>query len=325
MSGQAGSALRWGILSTARINEEVLPAFRTSDAAELVGVASRDTARAREYAERHGIPTSYGSYEALLEDASIDCVYLPLPNALHYKWTRAALEAGKHVLCEKPLTPTAEEARSLFELASERGLRLMEAFMYRHHPKTKRLREIVQSGVLGDVEVIRSWFHFKTDEPASDIRYDPSLAGGSLRDVGCYCISLATYLHNRAPDRVEGTARWSSSGVDEAFAATMSFGEQSVAVFDCGMFSPLDVGVKVLGTNGNATVRSPWYAHMAPLEIELHIDGETSTISTPGANAYQLEIDNFCDAISGRGTPEIQPDETLRNLEVMERLERTVR
>jgi len=197
--------------------------------------------------------------------------------------------------------------------------------MYRHHPKTKRLREIVQSGVLGDVEVIRSWFHFKTDEPASDIRYDPSLAGGSLRDVGCYCISLATYLHNRAPDRVEGTARWSSSGVDEAFAATMSFGEQSVAVFDCGMFSPLDVGVKVLGTNGNATVRSPWYAHMAPLEIELHIDGQTSTISTPGANAYQLEIDNFCDAITGRGAPEIQPDETLRNLEVMERLERTVR
>jgi len=324
MSHRADTPLRWGILSTARINEEVLPAFRASDAAELVSVASRDAARAGEYAERHGIPMSHGSYEALLEDASIDCVYVPLPNALHYEWTRAALEAGKHVLCEKPLTPTVGEAQSLFELASDRGLQLMEAFMYRHHPKTKRLREIFQSGVLGEVEVIRSWFHFKTADPATDIRYDPNLAGGCLRDVGCYCISLATYLHGRAPDRVEGTARWSTSGVAEAFAATMSFGERSVAVFDCGMFSPLDVGVKVLGTNGNATIKSPWYAHVSPLEIELSVDGETSTVSTPGPSAYELEIENFCDAVTGRGASEIQPEETLRNLDVMERLERTV-
>jgi predicted dehydrogenase len=316
-------ALRWGILSTASINAEVLPAFAASDKAELVAVASRDPERAAGYAREHGIPESHGSYEALLEDGSIDCVYIPLPNALHGEWTRAALEAGRHVLCEKPLTPTADEARGLFELASERGLQLMEAFMYRHHPKTRRLRELVQGGALGEVEVVRSWFHFKTEDRAADIRYDADLAGGSLRDVGCYCISLSTYLYDRAPERVEGSARWADSGVDEAFAATMSFGDGSVAVFDCGMFSPLDVGVHVLGTDGHAIVPMPWYAHVEPLEIELLADGERSTVSTPGGNAYQLEIENFCDAVAGRAEAEIGPEETLRNLDVMERLARS--
>jgi predicted dehydrogenase len=195
--------------------------------------------------------------------------------------------------------------------------------MYRHHPKTKRLRELVSEGMLGEIEVIRSWFHFKTEDRASDIRYDPELAGGALRDVGSYCVSLSTYLYDRAPERVEGSARWSESGVDEAFAATMAFGDESVAVFDCGMYSPLDVGVNVLGTDGHAVVRMPWYAHVEPLEIELVAGGERSTVSTPGGNAYQLEIENFCDTVAGGAEPEIQPGETLRNLDVLERLARS--
>jgi predicted dehydrogenase len=317
--------LRWGILSTARITAELLPAFAASDSAELVTVASRQPNRARSFAERHGVPQSHESYDDLLADDAIDCVYIPLPNALHAEWARAALDAGKHVLCEKPLTPTADEARGLFELAAARGLRLMEAFMYRHHPKTKRLREIVQSGVLGEVEVVRSWFHFKTEDRATDIRYDPSLAGGSLRDVGSYCVSLSTYLFGRAPEAADGAARRAASGVDEAFGASLDFGGGSIAVFDCSMYSPLDVGAKVVGTEGHATVRSPWYAHMPPLEIELLVGDDATTESTSGGNAYRLEIENFCAAVRGEAEPEISSDETVRNLEVMERLERSAR
>ena len=245
----------WGILSTAAILEEMLPAFEQSEVAELRAIASRDLSRAEAHAAEHGIPVSHGSYEALLADDSIECVYIALPNSLHGEWTRAAIEAGKHVLCEKPLTPTAEEARSLFELAEERGVVLMEAFMYRHHPKTRRLRELCESGEIGVPRVVRMKFHFKTAEPETDIRYDPELAGGALRDVGCYCVSMASYLAGAAPDTLTATARMSESGIDEQFSATLGFDNELLAVFDCGMYSPVDVGVEVLGTDGRAIGR----------------------------------------------------------------------
>ena len=143
-------------------------------------------------------------------------------------------------------------------------------------------------------------FHFKTAEPDTDIRYDPELAGGALRDVGCYCVSMASYLAGAAPDTVAATARMSESGIDEQFSATLGFGNELLAVFDCGMYSPLDVGVEVLGTDGRAAIVSmPWYAHLEPLSIELERDGETTEVPTPGPNAYRLEIDNVCAAARG--------------------------
>jgi predicted dehydrogenase len=321
MSARSGAEpLRWGVISTAAILADLLPGFAASEIADLRAIASRDPQRAREYAERNGIPTAHGSYEELLADEEIECVYIPLPNSLHGEWARAAIEAGKHVLCEKPLTPTAEEADSLFELAEERGVVLMEAFMYRHHPKTKKLREIVSGGEIGEPRVIRSWFHFKTAVPESDIRYDPELAGGALRDVGCYCLGMSSYLAGSAPTSLAATARMSDSGIDEQFSASLGFGNDLLAVFDCGMFSPLDFGVEVLGTEGKATVANPWYAHLEPLSIELERDGETTTIPTPGPNAYQLEIENVCAAARGEAEPEITAEETVRNLTTIERL-----
>jgi predicted dehydrogenase len=310
----------WGIVSTAAILEEMLPAFAESQAADLRAIASRDQARADAFAAEHGIPTAYGSYQALLADEGIECVYIALPNSLHGEWARAAIEAGKHVLCEKPLTPTAEEARSLFEFAEERGVVLMEAFMFRHHPKTMKLREILERGEIGEPRVVRMKFHFKTAEPATDIRYDPELAGGALRDVGCYCVSMASYLAGSAPDTVAATARMSDSGIDEQFSATLAFGNDLLAVLDCGMYSPVDVGVEVLGTEGRATVAMPWYAHLEPLSIELEREGETIRIPTPGPNAYRLEIDNVSVAARGEGTAEISAEETVRNLTTIERL-----
>ena len=296
--------LRWGILSTARIIEELLPGFAAAPDAELLAVASRDGARAERFAAEAGIERSYGSYSELLADPEIDCVYVPLPNGMHAEWARAALAAGKHVLCEKPLTPSAEEAASLFDQAEGAGLVLMEAFMFRHHPKTRVLREIAASGRIGEPRVLRSKFHFTVEDPASDIRYDAGLAGGALRDVGCYCVSLSNFLAGAAPEQIGASARIADSGVDEVFTATMSYANGMLAVFDCGMVSPLDVGAELLGTEGRAVLEMPWYAHLEPLSVTVYdAEGNASVEAAPGGNAYQLEIENFCAAVRGMGAP----------------------
>jgi predicted dehydrogenase len=320
MTEPGRTALRWGVLSTARILDELRPAFSASLEAELAAVASRDAGRASRYAAEHGIPTAYGSYEELLVDDSLDCVYVPLPNALHAEWTRAALEAGKHVLCEKPMTPTAGEAAELFELAAARGLVLMEAFMYRHHPKTRLLREVVDDGRIGTPLLARMKFHFECEDPASDIRFRADLAGGALRDVGCYCVSLANYLAGEEPVQVGASARFAGSGVDELLACTLRFESGLIVAFDCGMTSPLEVGVEVVGTAGRAEVEMPWYAHLEPASVRVVTAAGSEELAAPGANAYQLEIDNFCAAVRGDEEPAISRDETLRNLETLERL-----
>jgi predicted dehydrogenase len=320
MTFSTGQPLRWGVLSTARILDELLPGFAASPHAELAAIASRDAERAARYAAAKAIPTAYGSYEALLADDSIDCVYVPLPNALHREWAAAALEAGKHVLCEKPLTPSAEEAAELFDLARERGLVLMEAFMYRHHPKTRLLRGVVRDGRIGAPLLVRMKFHFEVEEPATDIRYRPEMAGGALRDVGCYCVSMASFLADSAPVQVGGSARQADSGVDETFVGTMLFEDGMLATFDCGMASPLEVGVEVVGSDGKAVVEMPWYAHLEPHSIRVLGDGAAEELAASGDNAYRLELENFCAAVRGEGQPAIPAAETVRNLETIERL-----
>ena len=312
--------LRWGVVSTARINDNVIPGLRAASRSELVAVASRDPERARDYAAAKGIERAYGSYEALFGDDDIDCVYISVPNSEHARVTVAALAAGKHVLCEKPLARTREEGASLFRCASENECHLMEAFMYRHHDKARRLRELVQSGDLGQIQVIRSRFHFRVDDPASDIRYSPALAGGALRDVGCYCTSLATYLLGEAPVAIHGAGRIASSGVEEAFGGLLSFSGGAIYVFDCGTQSDLDIGVSVLGTRGRAELATPWYPHLAPAEIEVWRDGERTVIETSTDDPYRLEIENFCAVVDGRQPPEVSAEETLRNLGLLDEL-----
>jgi predicted dehydrogenase len=312
--------LKWGILSTARINDEVIPQLRQSAEAELVAVASRDPSRARSYASEKGIPTAYGSYEELLSDEEIDCVYVSVPNQAHAAVSALALRAGKHVLCEKPLAVSASEAAWMFDLARSCDRLLMEAFMYRHHDKTKRLIELARDGTLGEITVARAWFHFQAADPSTDIRFRPELAGGSLRDVGCYCTSMLMLLLDDEPARLHGLGRLSASGVDEAFAGVMRFASGTLGVFDCSMVSPLDVGVTVLGTQGHAEVRMPWYAHLEPHSIHITTADGPDEISTSPDNAYRLEIENFCAAVRGGAERTMSPAETLRNLAVIDRL-----
>jgi D-xylose 1-dehydrogenase (NADP+, D-xylono-1,5-lactone-forming) len=312
--------VRWGVLSTAAINELVLPGFARSGRADLQAVASRTSERAESYARENGIPCAHGSYEELLADPQVDCLYISLPNALHGEWTKRALEAGKHVLCEKPLTPSAQEAASLFALAEERGLVLMEAFMYRHHPQTLRAEELVREGAVGTPEIVRSWFHFTVEDPGSDIRYSDELAGGALRDVGCYCISFANHLLGGEPHDVAAVAHLSESGVDEWFAGSMLYTGGAVATFDCGMQAPLDIGLTVLGSEGSLHIPTPWYPHQPPMKLVLTRDGEIEDVPAEGEDSYFLEIENLTAAAAGDSEPRVRPAETLRNLETIERL-----
>jgi predicted dehydrogenase len=313
--------LRWGIVSTARINEQVLPAFSASPNAALEAVASRDAGKAQKYAEKHQIPRWYGSYEALFDDSSIDCVYISTPNATHAQWTEKALKSGKHVLCEKPLTPTAQEAKRLFDLAADNSMLLMEAFMYRHHPQTARAKDALIGGDIGDLQVIRMSFNFKTEDPATDVRYRPDLAGGALLDVGSYCVSFSNFVMDSTPDEVGGLARMRSSGVEEGFVGHMRYGDL-LAAFDCSLFTPLDIGITAVGSEGRLTVPTPWYPHLPPQQIIVERGEERRVVDCAGSNAYELEVANFSSAVAGTAEPLISGHETLRNLETLERLAR---
>ncbi|HEX4009298.1 MAG TPA: Gfo/Idh/MocA family oxidoreductase [Solirubrobacteraceae bacterium] len=318
----SGTPLNWGVVSTARINDNVLPEIRASDRANLLAVASRAPQRASDYAERAGIPRSYGSYDELFADPDVDCVYISLPNRLHAPVAARALRAGKHVLCEKPLAVSADEGERLFEVAARSERVLMEAFMYRHHDKTLRLAELIAAGRLGDIETIRSWFHFRAEDPGSDIRFRADLAGGALRDIGCYCTSATLFLIGAAPIGVAAVARLSDGGVDASFAGALRFPSGATAVFDCNMRAPVGLGLMVVGSAATARVQTPWYPHLAPAVIEVRGPDGAQDIVVSADNPYRLEIEHFCDVVAGAATPRIAGPETHRNLAVMDDLAR---
>jgi D-xylose 1-dehydrogenase (NADP+, D-xylono-1,5-lactone-forming) len=312
--------VRWGIISTARINQDMLPAFEASKTSVVSAVASRDASRAKRYAELNGIPAAFGSYQELLDAPDIDAVYISLPNGLHREWVERSLLAGKHVLCEKPMTVIAREAEALFELADSRQLLLAEAFMYRHHPQTLKLQELVQSGAIGALQAIRSAFCFRVGDSSADVRYRPELAGGALRDVGCYCVSLAGFLTDSEPEQVAGFAHWATSGVDERFYGSLYFKGGIVAQFDCSLTSPAFQYASIAGSDGELYVATPWYPHAPPMSILLRNGETTEEVLTPGPNSYLLEIDDFTSAALSGSRLRISPSETIRNLCTIERL-----
>jgi len=213
--------VKWGIMSTAHINELFLAGVRDSKEVEVVAVASRSRGAAERFAGEHGIERALASYEALLADSEVEVVYIPLPNSMHIEWSLRALEAGKHVLCEKPLSRHASEVRRAFDVAEREGRLLMEAFMYRHHPQTERLVQLVREGAVGSVQMIRAAFSFRAGD-RSDIRLTAGLDGGALMDVGCYCVSGARLIAGE-PERVAAEQTLGGDGVDVTFTATMRF------------------------------------------------------------------------------------------------------
>ena len=287
--------MRLGIVSTADINRKVIPGAHASKKVELVAVASRDQARADEYAKTWEIERAYGSYEALLEDSEVDAVYISLPNTMHREWSIRSLEAGKHVICEKPFSKRPEDVEAAFDAAERTGLHLTEAFMYRHNPQTAKLVELVRDGAVGDVRVIRTAFSYALYD-AENIRLRTDVEGGSLMDVGCYCVSGSRLLAGE-PEAVSGQAFIGPSGTDWVFTGAMRFAGDVHAIFDCGTCLPNRDELEVIGTEGSLFLDDPWHAN-TPV-IELRLDGGTERVELEPTDSYRLELENLADAIAG--------------------------
>ena len=293
-------ALRLGLLSTANINRAIVAAARDSDAVDVVAVASRDASRAEAYAREHGIDRAHGTYEALLDDPDVDAVYVSLPNSLHVPWSIRALEAGKHVLCEKPLARAAAEAERAFDAADRAGRVLAEAFMYRHHPQTRIVAELVEEGAIGELRAIRAAFSFPLADSAN-VRLRPDLDGGALMDVGCYCVS-GTRLLAGEPEHVSGEQVRGVSGVDITFAGTLRFQRDVVAMFHASMALPLRQELEALGSEGTLLVQAPWRVDLGG-DVLLRRGDDVERVEVPQANAYALELEDLAAAVAGERGP----------------------
>jgi len=295
-------SVAWGLLSTARINRLLLQAAKASDRADVVAVASRSSLRAEAYARAHGLERAYGSYDALLEDDAVDAVYVSLPNSLHVEWTLRALEAGKHVLCEKPLSRDPDAVERLFDYAEKRGLVVSEGFMWRHHPQTAKLLELAATDVIGRLRLVRAAFSFDVAvHGAGDVRLDDELEGGALMDVGAYCVNAVRLLAGE-PERVEALQALGANGVDVCFAATLALPNEVVAHFDAGFVMPRRAALEVVGEEGMLLVAEPWQPRVPEIRVgrPTRDDAvEWQQIAVQPADSYLLELDNVSAAISG--------------------------
>jgi D-xylose 1-dehydrogenase (NADP+, D-xylono-1,5-lactone-forming) len=272
----------------------VLEPARITDKAEVIAVASRDSARAKRYATEQGVERAYGSYDELLADPDVEAVYNSLPNSFHVDWSIRALEAGKHVLVEKPLGRRPQEVEQAYEIAAKNGLLLMEAFMYRHHPQTHRLQQVVRSDAIGELRQVRAVFSFMLDDP-TDVRLRPELDGGSLMDLGCYCVGISRLLAGE-PELVFGRQRLGPTGVDLGFTGVLQFPGDVLGEFHCAFDLPAESGVEAIGSNGRVVAREPFRC-LGDIEV----NGER--IEVDGVDRYLLQLENLSEAIRGQAEP----------------------
>ena len=285
----------WGVLGAARINQSVLEGAALAEGASVVAIAARERDRAQAQADTFRIATVYGTYEELLGDPEIEAVYIPLPNALHVEWSVRALEAGKHVLCEKPLARTEAEARRAFAAARTADRLLMEAFMWRHTPQTRKLSELLADGAVGRLRMVRATFGFRLERDG-DVRLSRELEGGALMDVGCYCVS-AVRLVAGEPVHVRAEQVRGGDGVDVRLAATMRFADDVLGVIDCALDAPIGHRLTVVGEAGELVLEDPFHGRNPGIRR----NGEL--IEVPYANPYALEFENFSAAVRGEAEP----------------------
>ena len=318
--------LRWGVLSTAGIGRLVIEAARAADHAEFVAVASRDADRARAFAGELGLEAGFGSYEELLASSQVDAVYVPLPVAMHTEWTVKALEAGKHVLCEKPL---ATSAARCFDAAETAGRRCVEGLMYRHHPQTILARKLVAGGAIGRLAHVRA--ALSVSVPPDDIRRSPELGGGALGDLGCYCAS-AIRLFAGEPERVWATqARDGEGGVDLRLAATLRLPADVLAQFDVALDLTRRDELELVGTEGRLTVPDPWLCRATNLELSrdgqverIPVDPEGALAPTdPDHDVYRIELDTVSAALAAGGAPPFGRSDAIAQATVLEALHRS--
>jgi predicted dehydrogenase len=322
------TAVRWGVLGTALIaRTHVLTAIAGADLCELRAVASRDGERARTTAAGWDIPLTYDTYDGLLADPTIDAVYLPLPNHLHTRWIMAAADAGKHILCEKPLTLNATEAAAVAEYCRERGVLLMEAFMYRFHPAWVEARRLIEAGTIGRVTDVAIWFAFRARR-ADDYRRVRDQGGGALLDVGCYAVNAIRMLIGDDPAGVHAAARLEpGSGVDMTFTAVLDYGDAHGS-FTCSMEQEPDHRLLIHGTGGWVSIADPFNCP-ADRETTLTIatDGHAHpdesavrTVTLPAADQYGLQATAFARAVLDHAPSPLPPEDSIANMALIDRL-----
>jgi len=309
-------AVRWGVLSTARINQKVLAGARLASNVDVVAVGSRDRARGEAFAAEHGIARVHGSYEDLLADDEVEAVYVPLPNSLHVPWSIKALEAGKHVLCEKPLTRRAADAEAAFDAAERAGRLLMEGFMWRYHPQTEALARLARE--IAPLRLVRAAFGFSLPPDPANVRWQSALEGGALMDVGCYCVSALRLLGGE-PEEVSAEAVEGGDGVDARLAAVLRLPGGVLGTFDCGFdVAPRGV-IEVVGEGGTLVAEDPWHGRSPRLTR----DG--AEVPVEAADPYALEVEDFSAAIREGRPPRLGREDAVGQARALEALHESAR
>lgn len=291
----AAKPLNWGILGCARISRRgLIPGIQGSNSGQLLAIASRNVETARAWGGEFSIPKAYGSYEDLIADPEIDAIYNPLPNELHRPWTDAAVKAGKHVLCEKPLALDAAEAEAMARHAQAHGRILMEAFMWRHQPRTLGVQSLVAQGAIGPLRLVRSSFSFPID--LTDWRLDPARGAGALWDVGCYGVSTARLFAGAEPERIRALAHFSDRGVDLSLTTTLQFPDGVLAAIDCSFEQPFRCVYELVGERGTIVVPDAYLPPERPTALLTTADG-TQELSFDGRNQYACMVDAFAASV----------------------------
>jgi xylose dehydrogenase (NAD/NADP) len=313
--------VRWGILGCARVaRRRVMPAVQQVEGATLTAVASRELSKAQQFAEQFDVPAAYGSYEVLLHDPDVEVIYIPLPNHLHAEWSIQALRAGKHVLCEKPLTMDAAEARQIQAVRDEMGLYCLEAFAYRFNPVVDKAFEIARSGALGELRYIHTAMSFVMGKPdPNNVRIKPEMGGGALYDVGCYAINAQRMMAGREPLTAWATMQWSEQyGVDIAGTATLDFGDELWGTVHWSYDAAYGAPLVAVGTKARLTAPHGWRPPPGEPALWLDVGDETTAIHVERIDDYVGEVQDLSLAIRGEQAPRYawEPlDATMRVLD----------
>jgi xylose dehydrogenase (NAD/NADP) len=320
------TTLRWGILGPGRIAPRMVRAVGANARSRLVAVASRDEARAATFAAAYGIPRAFESYQALLDSPDVDVVYIALPNHVHADWSVRALEAGKHVLCEKPLALTVAEVDAIARAAARTGRIAVEAFMYLHHPQIRDAVDRVRRGDLGPLQVVVGAFSFLLTYPG-DPRIDPAMGGGSLWDVGCYPVSFARRVVGEEPTSIHAFARLDERGVDRTFAGQLQFPSGVVAQFDCGFAAPDRQRLELVGSGATLTLEAPFLtAPDGPPPGLTRVDAAgVEHIAIPAVDQYALEVDDLVSAILDGTQPHVDLEFSRGTIATLVALDRAAR
>ena len=336
----ADKRARWGLLSTARINRRLIPCLKRSERNELIGVASRSRDTADRYAQEHGIPKAYGSYEEMLADPAIEVVYISLPNGLHTEWSLRCAEAGKHVLCEKPLALSVEEVDQLLEAAGRCGVTIQEATMMRFHSQTAYLRDLIAEGAIGEVRMGRGLFTFTLERPG-DIRLDPAMGGGSIWDLGSYCVSFARTVLQAEPVEVHGVQATGPTGIDMSFSGHLKFSTGAFFHFFSSFASFTQIDADLLGTAGYLQLDLPWVNRVnQTATVRLVREAGAKEASTfgdglgdrrterkvfPEVDAYQDEVESMAATVLDGAAPVISLEDSRANVAAITALCRSAR